>query len=136
MATKLLKETPVHVSCPHCGKLQHPRLKWAKNHKSLKCKHCGKTMDLREKQAQSLIQRTLNVVMSFDKVLQALHAEAKKAGKSVKAKTKKKPKKEKTKKKASKKSKPLPKKAAKRSKPVSMMPIKAGDTPADGQPSP
>ncbi|HEV7165622.1 MAG TPA: hypothetical protein VGO35_09560 [Gammaproteobacteria bacterium] len=136
MANKLLKDTPVHVSCPHCGKLQHPRLKWAKNHRSLKCKHCGKAMDLREKQAHSLIQRTLNVVMSFDKVLQALHAEAKKAGKAVKAKTKKKkPKKEKTRKKPAKKSKAA-KRLTKRAKPVSMMPPEVGTPSGGGQPSP
>lgn len=130
MTTKLLKETPVHVNCPHCGKLQHPRLKWAKNHKSLKCKHCGKVMDLREKQAHSLIQRTLNVVMSFEKVLQALHTEAKKAGKAVKAK--KKPKKDKAKKKAAKRSRP----AKKRAKPVSMKPLDVGTASGGGQPSP
>ena len=135
MATKLWKDTPVHVNCPHCGKLQHPRLKWAKNHKSLKCKHCGKVMDLREKQTHSLIQRTLNVVMSFDKVLAALHAEAKKAGKAVKAKTKKKPKKDKAKKKAGKKSKAT-KRPAKRAKPASMMPLDVGSTSGGGQPSP
>ena len=86
MANKLVKETPVHMSCPHCGKLQHPRLKWAKNHASLKCKHCGKTMDLREKHTHSLIERTLKVVMSFDKVVDALRSEAKEDSKAVKAK--------------------------------------------------
>lgn len=85
MANKLMKETPVHMSCPHCGKLQHPRLKWAKNHKSLKCRHCGKTMDLREKHTQSLIGRTLKALMSFEKLLDALRTEAKQDSKAVKA---------------------------------------------------
>lgn len=118
MANKLVKETPVHMSCPHCGKLQHPRLKWAKNHASLKCKHCGRTMDLREKHTHSLIERTLKVVMSFEKVLDALRSEAKEDSKAVKAKQatgKKDKKKKKQAKKAAKKGKGK-KKAAKRAK--------------------
>lgn len=118
MANKLVKETPVHMSCPHCGKLQHPRLKWAKNHVSLKCKHCGKTMDLREKHTHSLIERTLKVVMSFEKVLDALRSEAKEDSKAVKAKQaneKKDKKKKKQAKKSGKKAKGK-KKAAKRAK--------------------
>ena len=127
---KLLKDTPVYVSCPHCGKVQHPRLKWAKNHKSLKCRHCGKNLDLREKQAQSLIERTLKAVQAFGQALESLHAEAKKAGKAVKAK---KPKKSKGKKKAAKKARAKKaSKRAKRAKPVSMMPVEAPPT----QPSP
>lgn len=129
---KLLKDTPVYVSCPHCGKLQHPRLKWAKNHKSLKCRHCGKNLDLREKQAQSLITRTLKAVQAFARTLDGLRAEAKKAGKAAKAK---KPKKSKGKKKAAKKAKA--KKAPKRGKraqPVSMMPVELPS--AREQPSP
>lgn len=129
---KFMKETPVHLSCPACGKTQHAKLKWAKNHKSLKCKDCGKNIDLREKRAQSMITRTLKVVQLFERTLDALHAEAKRAGKAVKAK---KPKKSKGKKKAGKKAKTSGKKAAKRkapSKPVSMMPVAASPT----QPSP
>src|SRR5579859_6729022 len=83
--SKLMKETPVHLSCPACGRTQRAKLKWAKNHKSLKCKHCGKNMDLREKRAQSMIVRTLKVVQLFERTLDALHAEAKRAGKAVKA---------------------------------------------------
>ncbi len=117
---KLLKDTPVYVSCPHCGKVQHPRLKWARNHKSLKCRHCGKSLDLREKQAHSLIERTLKAVQAFARTLDVLRDEAKKSGKAVKAR---KPKKSKGKKKAAKK-KAKGKKVAKRTKttkPVSMM---------------
>ena len=118
MANKLVKETPVHMSCPHCGKLQHPRLKWAKNHSSLKCKHCGKTMDLREKHTHSLIERTLKVVMSFEKVLDALRSEAKEDSKAVKAKqaTEKKDKKKKKQAKKSGKKAKGRKKAVKRAK--------------------
>jgi len=128
---KLLKDTPVYMSCPHCGKVQHPRLKWAKNHKSLKCRHCGKNLDLRERHAHSLIERTLRAVQAFGRTLDVLRAEAKKDSKAVKAK---KPKKDKGKKKAGNKSK-AKKKAAKRAapkKPVSMM---AGTSaPAGGEP--
>ena len=128
---KLLKDTPVYVSCSHCGKVQHPRLKWAQNHKSLKCRHCGKSLDLREKRAHSLIERTLRAVKAFGRTLDALRAEAKKSGKAVKAKKPKKAKKSKDKKKASKK-KAKAKKAVKRaapSKPMSMSPAAAGDAP-------
>src|SRR5690242_14364848 len=100
---KSLKDTPVYVSCPHCGKVQHPRLKWARHHKSLKCRHCGKSLDLREKQAQSLIERTLRAVQAFGRTLDSLRAEAKKSGKAVKAKKPKKAQKSKDKKKAGKK---------------------------------
>ena len=130
--TKFMKETPVYLSCPACGKTQRAKLKWAKNHKSLKCKDCGKNMDLREKRAQSVISRTLKVVQLFEHTLDALHAEAKKAGKAFKAK---KSKKSKGNKKTDKKAKATGKKAAKRkasSKPVSMMPVAAPPT----QPSP
>lgn len=119
---KLLKDTPVYVSCPHCGKVQHPRLKWARHHKSLKCRHCGKSLDLREKQAQSLIERTLKAVQAFGRALDGLRAEAKQSGKAVKAK---KPKKSKGKKKAVKKKAKgkKPAKRAKSAKPVSMMSV-------------
>lgn len=130
--TKFMKETPVYLSCPACGKTQRAKLKWAKNHKSLKCKDCGKNMDLREKRAQSVISRTLKVVQLFEHTLDALHAEAKKVGRAFKAK---KPKKSKGKKKAGKKAKATGKKAVKRkapAKPVSMMPVAA----PPAQPSP
>ncbi len=128
---KLLKDTPVYVSCPHCGKVQHPRLKWAKNHKSLKCRHCGKSLDLREKQAHSLIERTLKAVQAFARTLDVLRDEAKKSGRAVKAK---KPKKSKGKKKGAKK-KAKGKKAAKRAAPakaVSMMSV--SPAPSGGEP--
>ena len=132
---KSLKDTPVYVSCPHCGKVQHPRLKWARHHKSLKCRHCGKSLDLREKQAQSLIERTLKAVQAFGRALDGLRAEAKQSGKAVKAK---KPKKSKGKKKAAKKKakgkKPVKRAKAKAAKPVSMMSVSpapsGGESPA------
>lgn len=127
--SKFMKETPVHLSCPACGKTQRAKLKWAKNHKSLKCKDCGKNMDLREKRAQSMIVRTLKVVQLFERTLDALHAEAKRAGKAVKASRKSKKAKPAAKKRAA------GKKAAKRkapTKPVSMMPVTAPPS----QPSP
>ena len=130
---KLTKDTPVYVSCPHCGKLQHPRLKWARHHKSLKCRHCGKSLDLREKRAQSLIERTLKAVQAFGRTLDALRAEAKKSGQAVKAK---KPRKSKGKKKPVKK-KAKGRKTAKRAragKPVSLMPVELPS--AREQPSP
>lgn len=130
---KLLKDTPVYVSCPHCGKVQHPRLKWARHHKSLKCRHCGKSLDLRERKAHSLIERTLKAVQAFVNTLDGLRAEAKKAGKAAKAKQ---PKKSKGKKKAAKKKakgKKAPKRA-KAAKPVSMMSVELPS--ASEQPSP
>lgn len=125
--TKFLKETPVHLSCPACGKTQRAKLKWAKNHKSLKCKDCGKNISLKEKPARDMIAKTARVTEAFASVLEALHTEAKKVGKAVKAKKGGKAKKsKKAGKKASKKpSKAASKKTAKRrapAKPTSMMP--------------
>lgn len=122
----MLKETPVHLTCPACGKTQRAKLKWARNHKSLKCKDCGKNMDLREKQAHSMIARTLKVVELFEHTLDTLHAEAKRAGKAVKAKHPKKSKQKKKARKAAKKAKSKAKPALKKaaaSKPVSMISV-------------
>ena len=122
--TKFLKEIPVHLSCPACGKTQRAKLKWAKNHKSLKCRDCGKNIDLKGKEAKAMIAKTVRVTQAFADVLDALHAEAKRAGKAVKAKKGKKDKK--SKKKAGKqRSTSAGKKTAKRrapAKPASMMP--------------
>lgn len=136
---KLMKETPVYLTCPSCGKVQHPGLKWAKNHKALKCKHCGKSMSLAEKETHGIIARTLRAVETFMRSLDSIQAEAKKTSKEVKAhqhdekakkkamkKGKKKAKKgdKKKGKKAGKKSGKKPaKKASSPSKPVSMMPV-------------
>lgn len=123
--TKFLKETPVHLSCPACGKTQRAKLKWAKNHKSLKCKDCGKNISLKEKPAREMIAKTARVTEAFASVLEALHTEAKHAGKAVKAKKGGKVKKSKKAKKSAKPRKAAGKKAAKRSaavKPASMMP--------------
>jgi predicted RNA-binding Zn-ribbon protein involved in translation (DUF1610 family) len=133
---KLLKETPVHITCPACGKTQRAKLKWAKNHKSLQCKDCGKNVDLREKQVHSMIARTLKAVELFEHTLDSLHDEAKRAGKAVKAKKPKKSKEKKKAKKAGKKAKAKAKPATKAvpSKPVSMMPVSpapaGGNSPA------
>ncbi len=125
--SKLLKDIPVHLNCPACGKVQRAKLKWAKNHKSLKCKDCGKNIDLKGKEAKALIAKTAKVTQAFADVLDALHAEAKRAGKAVKAKKAGKGKKgKKAKKKVGKKQgKAQAKKTAKRrapAKPTSMMP--------------
>ena len=132
---KLMKETPVYLTCTSCGKVQHPGLKWAKNHKALKCKHCGKSMNLAEKETHGVIARTLKAVETFMRSLDSIHAEAKQTAKVVKAhqheeKAKKKGKKKAKKadkkkgKKAGKKSvKKAAKKASAPSKPTSMMPV-------------
>ena len=65
--TKLAKEIPVHLACPACGKTQRVKLKWARNHKSLKCKDCRKAIDLRAPQAKSLIARTAQAVATFER---------------------------------------------------------------------
>ena len=116
---KFLKETPVYVTCPHCGKTERTRLKWAKHHKALKCKHCRKTIDLREKGAQRLIGQTAEAMSVFQQALDSLHSAAKKAGKALRGK--------KSKSKKKKKSKGAKKKAAKRrsaaKKPAAPKPI-------------
>ena len=119
--SKLLKDIPVHLNCPACGKVQRAKLKWAKNHKSLKCRDCGKNIDLKGKEAKAMIAKTARVTQAFADVLDALHAEAKRAGKAVKAKKDKKSKKQAGKK----RSKPAGRKTTKRrapAKPTSMMP--------------
>ena len=116
---KFLKETPVHITCPHCGKIQHPRLKWAKHHKSLKCKSCKKNIDLREKPAQRLIGQTAAALSVFQTALDAMQSAAKKAGKALKGRMKaeKKHKKEKkSKKKAKAHKKPAKRAAPKKAK--------------------
>ena len=123
--TKFLKDTPVHLSCPACGKTQRAKLKWAKNHKSLKCKDCGKNISLKEKPARDMIAKTARVTEAFASVLEALHTEAKKAGKAVKAKKGGKAKKAKKAKKSAKPSKAASKKppsVSAATKPASMMP--------------
>ena len=113
---KFLKETPVHITCPHCGKIQHPRLKWAKHHKSLKCKSCKKNIDLRDKPAQRLIGQTAAALSAFQTALDVMQAAAKKAGKALKGKMKAEKKHKKEKKKGKKKTK-AHKKTAKRAAP-------------------
>ena len=136
---KLMKETPVYLTCPSCGKVQHPGLKWAKNHKALKCKHCGKSMSLAEKETHGIIARTLKAVETFMRSLDNIQAEAKKASKEVKAHQHEEKAKKKHKKKAKKADKKKGKKAGKKSgkkatkkaapaKPVSMMPASPAPT--------
>jgi transcription elongation factor Elf1 len=116
---KIHKEIHVHIPCPACGKTERVKLKWAEKHKSMKCSGCKKSVDLKANPARSLIARTSELVTAFEKTLEALHGEAKQAGKSVKTKARK------PKKKTAKK-----KRAAKRASP------KLADLPAEGQPSP
>src|SRR5579863_6250719 len=110
---KLLKETPVYIACLSCGKTQHVKLKWVKHRKAMKCRDCGKGIDLKDKRARRMIDRTVVVAALFEKTLVALHAEAKKLGKSVKQTKSKK-------KKSKKKAKPA-KKAPRRAKAVKIV---------------
>jgi|GEM_PF-6464721 len=132
---KFLKETPVYLSCPHCGKSQHPRLRWAKHHKSLKCRHCKKNIDLRDKPAQRFIGQTSAALSAFQTALDSLQTAAKKAGMVLKGKKKAEKMQKKEKKKAKKKAKGK-KKAAKRAAPkksaaqVGIKPMTAPAAPA------
>jgi len=91
--SKLLKDTHVYIPCPACGKTMGLKLKWAQKHKSVKCGKCKAKLDLRVNPARSLIARTGEALVSFEKVLDALYAEAKRAAKAVKPKKEKKDKK-------------------------------------------
>jgi hypothetical protein len=117
--SKLLKDTHVYIPCPACGKTMGVKLKWAQKHKSIKCGKCKVSVDLRENPARSLIARTGEALASFEAVLDALYAEAKKAAKAVKP-PKEKKKEKKSKKKDKKKAKP--KKAAKKRAPSKASP--------------
>lgn len=112
---KFLKDTPVYIACPHCGKSQHPRLKWAEHHKNLKCKHCKKEIHLKEKPAAGMISATASALSVFERALAALQVQAKKFGKAKKDEVKqaKKAKKEKKGKKHKKKAKAAKKPAKK-----------------------
>ena len=81
---KILKETPVHIACPACGRPQRAKLRWAQNHKSLKCKDCKESIDLRANPAKSAIDRTEKALANFERVLKALRFEAKRAKKKSK----------------------------------------------------
>lgn len=85
---KFLKDTPVYIACPHCGKSQHPRLKWAEHHKNLKCKHCKKEIHLRDKPAAGMIAATASALSMFERALAAIQAQAKKFGKAKKTEAK------------------------------------------------
>ena len=123
---KFLKETPVYVTCPHCGKTERTKLKWAKHHKAMKCKHCKKNIDLREKGAQRLIGQTAAALSVFQQALDGLHAVAKRTGKALRGKKHKKSKK--------KKSKSAKKKSSKRrtaaKKPAAPKPVMTPTAPA------
>lgn len=105
--SKLHKEMQIHIPCPACGKTERVKLKWAEKHKSLKCGGCKESVDLRINPARSLIARAAAVVSTFEKAMEALHAEARRDGKLAKARHKaaKKAKKGKKKAKPAKKSK-------------------------------
>jgi transcription elongation factor Elf1 len=81
--SKLLKDTHVYIPCPACGKVEGVKLKWAQRHKSLKCGKCREKLDLRANPARSLIARTGEALVSFEAVLDALYAEAKKTAKAL-----------------------------------------------------
>jgi len=114
---KFLKETPVYVTCPHCGKTERTKLRWAKHHKAMKCKHCKKNIDLREKGAQRLIGQTASALSMFQQALDSLHSAAKKAGKAFRGKKAKKKKSKGVKKKSSKR------RAAAKKKPAAPKPV-------------
>ena len=69
----------------------------------MKCGKCKASVDLRANPARSLIARTGGSLRSFEKVLDALYAEAKRAAKAVKPKQEKKANKKPKHKKAAKK---------------------------------
>jgi transcription elongation factor Elf1 len=83
--SKLHKEIQIHIPCPACGKTERVRLKWAEKHKSMKCRGCKGSVDLRINPARSIIARASAVVSTFEKAMEALHAEAKRDGKLAKA---------------------------------------------------
>jgi transcription elongation factor Elf1 len=91
--SKLLKDTHVYIPCPACGKVEGVKLKWAQGHKTLKCGKCREKVDLRANPARSLIARTGEALVSFEAVLDALYAEAKKTAKAMSPKKDKKEKK-------------------------------------------
>lgn len=98
--SKLHKEIQVHIPCPACGKTERVKLKWAEKHKSMKCRACKESVDLKVNPARSLIARASAVVSTFEKAMEALHAEAKRDGKLAKARSKAAKKARKSKKKA------------------------------------
>jgi transcription elongation factor Elf1 len=122
--SKLLKDTHVYIPCPACGKVEGIKLKWAQNHKSLKCGKCKEKVDLRANPARSLIARTGEALVSFEAVLDALYAEAKKAAKAVKPKAEGKKGKKKAKQQA--KSRKPVKRAAKASAALTPLPPEDG----------
>lgn len=108
--SKILKDPHVYVPCGACGKTHRLKLKWALKHKSLKCSGCKSSVDLRAVPAKGLIARTVEVVDSFLKAMDALHDEAKRDAKLAKARKKA----EKKAKKGKKKKAKVTKKAAKK----------------------
>lgn len=82
--TKILKETPVYIPCPACGKVQHTKLKWAQHHKSLECKDCGEDINLKKEPAIGLISKTGVLAAAYDKALGVVYEQAKRMGKLVK----------------------------------------------------
>lgn len=130
--SKLLKDTHVYIPCPACGKTVGVKLKWAQKHKSVKCGKCAAKVDLRVNPARSLILRTGEALASFEAVLDALYAEAKKAAKAMKPQKEKKQDKKKSKKKDKKQAKH--KKAAKKRAPAKAQPTLAPIPPATSEP--
>jgi len=106
---KFLKDTPVFMACPGCGRTQRAKLKWAKHHKSLKCKDCRETIDLRKPPASAVIAKTAYAVTQFERTLDEMRAAAERQRKLHKQ----------SRKKAKKKGKKKHAKAAKRSTKVS-----------------
>lgn len=82
--SKLFKDTHVYIPCPACGKTQRTKLKWAGKHKSLKCSDCKQKVDLRAEPARGFITKTALALATFERTLDTLHRQAKKAAKAGK----------------------------------------------------
>jgi hypothetical protein len=120
--SKLHKDIQVHIPCPACGKTERVKLKWAEKHKSLKCSACKESVDLKTNPARSLIARTSAIVSTFEKAMDALHAEAKRDAKLAEARRKAAKEAKKGKKKKAKTHKRAIKKRAARKAPVPLLP--------------
>jgi transcription elongation factor Elf1 len=86
--TKLLQESPVFITCPHCGKVQHKKLKWARNHKSLKCAKCKSKLELAGQALKTQLSETVKAFKSFEKTLMELDKGSARVAKKADKKTK------------------------------------------------
>jgi transcription elongation factor Elf1 len=105
--TKLLQESPVFITCPHCGKVQHKKMKWVRSHKSLKCAKCKSKLELAGQALKTQLSETVKAFKAFEKTLMELNKGAikavKKGGQKKQKKTAKKSAQKKSRKSAAKK---------------------------------